>query len=59
MMTFIADRETGNKIDVIEDKRSFNGTLNPAFIAKYCEATEDTENISEISDWNTTAEEVK
>lgn len=56
MKTVISQRSNGLIIDKFDDKSNFNGTLNSDFIAKYCNATGEETNVSEIPDWATAEE---
>ena len=52
MNTFIAKKSDGSKVDFIDGKCKL-GDLNADYEAKYCTCTKDTNNISEITDWDT------
>lgn len=52
MNTFISKNLDGNKVAFLEDKHLM-GNLNPDYSAKYCTCTQDTQNVSEIPDWDT------
>jgi hypothetical protein len=56
MNTFIANTADGSKVDFLEGKVRL-GNLNPLYEAKHCTCDESTENVSEITDWDT-AEDV-
>ena len=54
--TFVAKKSDGSKEFFQEGKARF-GNLNPMYEAKHCTCDENTQNISEIPDWET-AEDV-
>jgi len=55
MNIFICNKADGNKVDFVEGESQV-GDLNPGFEARFCSCTSETENISEIPDWDTAAD---
>ena len=49
--TFIARKDDGSKVDFYEGRATF-GNLNSELVARHCLCTEDTQNITEIDNWD-------